>query len=183
MCICCKQHSCRRNYKCRELRSGDHSCYSYIIFLVILKFLYSCLCVDVVHYFSVYRAALDVCTYMSTQSQTCPSIHVSVIPRAQYATHFRTISPYFVGYVQCFGEDECFSLAFGVPAVLMVISIGEVTGHEAMAECGSWLTTPVAIYIHVHVHCVHVSPLSLSLSLSLSIYIIYIFLYITMTHT
>lgn len=31
-----------------------------------------------------------------------------------------------IGYVQCFGTCECFALAFGVPAVLMIISISKL---------------------------------------------------------
>ena len=30
-----------------------------------------------------------------------------------------------VDYINCFGTCQCFALAFGVPAVLMVVSIGE----------------------------------------------------------
>lgn len=34
-----------------------------------------------------------------------------------------TLTPILRENVHCFGDDSCFSLAFGVPAVLMVISI------------------------------------------------------------
>lgn len=34
------------------------------------------------------------------------------------------ISPELRESVQCFGKESCFPLAFGVPAVLMLISIG-----------------------------------------------------------
>lgn len=36
-----------------------------------------------------------------------------------------TIAPIFREDVQCFGQTDCFPLAFGVPAVLMLVSIGE----------------------------------------------------------
>lgn len=35
-----------------------------------------------------------------------------------------TLTPILREDVQCFGEDSCFSLAFGVPAILMICSIG-----------------------------------------------------------
>ena len=35
-----------------------------------------------------------------------------------------TLLSILLGYVSCFGEDECFPLAFGVPAILMIISVG-----------------------------------------------------------
>ncbi|XP_030380895.1 peptide transporter family 1 isoform X2 [Scaptodrosophila lebanonensis] len=34
-----------------------------------------------------------------------------------------TVTPILRADVHCFGEDDCFSLAFGVPAVLMIISV------------------------------------------------------------
>lgn len=36
-----------------------------------------------------------------------------------------TLTPIFREDVHCFGEMDCFSLAFGVPAILMLISIGK----------------------------------------------------------
>jgi len=36
------------------------------------------------------------------------------------------ITPELRKSVQCFGKDSCFPLAFGVPAILMVISIGKI---------------------------------------------------------
>uniref|UniRef100_A0A1X7UEU9 Uncharacterized protein n=1 Tax=Amphimedon queenslandica TaxID=400682 RepID=A0A1X7UEU9_AMPQE len=34
------------------------------------------------------------------------------------------LTPVLRGYVSCFGEDQCFPLAFGVPAILMIVSVG-----------------------------------------------------------
>ena len=34
----------------------------------------------------------------------------------------------------CMGEDSCYSLAFGVPAVLMFIAVGEVKGVNIRKE-------------------------------------------------
>lgn len=34
-----------------------------------------------------------------------------------------TVTPIFRYDVSCFGEDDCFPLAFGVPAILMALSI------------------------------------------------------------
>lgn len=36
-----------------------------------------------------------------------------------------TVTPILREDVHCFGEKECYSLAFGVPAVLMAVSIGK----------------------------------------------------------
>lgn len=36
-----------------------------------------------------------------------------------------TITPILREDVHCFGEEDCFSLAFGVPGVLMITSIGK----------------------------------------------------------
>lgn len=36
-----------------------------------------------------------------------------------------TITPILRSDVHCFGESSCYSLAFGVPAVLMIVSIGK----------------------------------------------------------
>lgn len=35
------------------------------------------------------------------------------------------ITPYLRANVHCFGENDCYSLAFGVPALLMITSIGK----------------------------------------------------------
>lgn len=35
-----------------------------------------------------------------------------------------TLTPILREDVHCFGENECYSLAFGVPGVLMIVSIG-----------------------------------------------------------
>lgn len=35
-----------------------------------------------------------------------------------------TITPMLRADVHCFGESDCFSLAFGVPAILMILSLG-----------------------------------------------------------
>lgn len=35
-----------------------------------------------------------------------------------------TITPMLRSDVHCFGENDCYSLAFGVPAVLMITAIG-----------------------------------------------------------
>lgn len=37
-----------------------------------------------------------------------------------------TLTPILREDVHCFGEDTCFSLAFGVPGALMIISIGKL---------------------------------------------------------
>lgn len=37
-----------------------------------------------------------------------------------------TITPVLRTRVHCFGENECYPLAFGVPAILMMIAIGEL---------------------------------------------------------
>lgn len=37
-----------------------------------------------------------------------------------------TLTPILREDVKCFGEDSCFSLAFGVPGALMLLSIGEL---------------------------------------------------------
>lgn len=39
----------------------------------------------------------------------------------------------YIGYVKCFGEDECFPLAFVVPAALMIVSIGELLSVELLS--------------------------------------------------
>lgn len=36
------------------------------------------------------------------------------------------ITPFLRENVHCFGENHCYSLAFGVPAILMIISIGKL---------------------------------------------------------
>lgn len=37
-----------------------------------------------------------------------------------------TIIPNLKTKVHCFGEDDCYPLAFGVPAILMIVSIGKI---------------------------------------------------------
>lgn len=37
-----------------------------------------------------------------------------------------SITPILKSKVYCFGQDDCYSLAFGVPAVLMLIAIGKI---------------------------------------------------------
>lgn len=36
----------------------------------------------------------------------------------------KTLSPIFRSHVHCFGDKECYSLAFGAPVVVIIISIG-----------------------------------------------------------
>lgn len=53
-------------------------------------------------YFSVFYLAINIGSLIST-----------------------TLTPILREDVQCFGENECYSLAFGVPGALMLVSIGE----------------------------------------------------------
>ncbi|XP_017025219.2 peptide transporter family 1-like [Drosophila kikkawai] len=46
-----------------------------------------------------------------------------------------TVTPILRADVQCFGDDDCFSLAFGVPAVLMVISVLIFMAGKGMYRC------------------------------------------------
>lgn len=39
-----------------------------------------------------------------------------------------TLTPILREDVKCFGEHDCFSLAFGVPAILMAVAIGKLFG-------------------------------------------------------
>lgn len=39
------------------------------------------------------------------------------------------LTPVLRNNVHCFGEDSCFPLAFAVPGVLMVVSLGKFTEH------------------------------------------------------
>lgn len=36
------------------------------------------------------------------------------------------LTPVLRNDVKCFGENNCFSLAFGVPAILMIVSVGMI---------------------------------------------------------
>lgn len=42
------------------------------------------------------------------------------------------ITPNLRTNVQCFGENDCYALAFGVPTILMAISIGTVIAHSGV---------------------------------------------------
>lgn len=59
-----------------------------------------------------------------------------------------TITPVLRARVHCFGEDDCYPLAFGVPAILMVAAIGEscITWNEKKKTFKNFLIT-VRIYI------------------------------------
>ena len=35
------------------------------------------------------------------------------------------LTPYLRTAYQCFGQDSCFPLAFGVPSILMVVAVGK----------------------------------------------------------
>lgn len=39
------------------------------------------------------------------------------------------VTPILRSDVKCFGEDDCFPLAFGLPALLIIISIGKLNCH------------------------------------------------------
>lgn len=43
------------------------------------------------------------------------------------------VTPIFRNDVKCFGDNDCFSLAFGVPAVLMAVSIGNATQNSTIS--------------------------------------------------
>ena len=36
------------------------------------------------------------------------------------------LTPYLRTAFQCFGQDSCFPLAFGVPCILMVVAVGKL---------------------------------------------------------
>ena len=36
------------------------------------------------------------------------------------------LTPYLRTSYQCFGQDSCFPLAFGVPAILMAVAVGKL---------------------------------------------------------
>jgi solute carrier family 15 oligopeptide transporter 1 len=40
------------------------------------------------------------------------------------------ITPIFRSEVSCFGEPNCYTLAFGVPTILMVIAIGKLCSQD-----------------------------------------------------
>lgn len=40
------------------------------------------------------------------------------------------LTPVLRANVHCFGDDTCYSLAFGVPAVLMIVSVGEFMNYS-----------------------------------------------------
>lgn len=44
------------------------------------------------------------------------------------------VTPVLRAKVHCFGEDDCYPLAFGVPAILMITSIGESTFLRTFSE-------------------------------------------------
>lgn len=45
-----------------------------------------------------------------------------------------TITPVLRAYVHCFGHDDCFPLAFGVPAILMFIAIGKYSIYSGLEQ-------------------------------------------------
>lgn len=45
-----------------------------------------------------------------------------------------TVTPILRHDVNCFGEDDCFSLAFGVPGILMLLSIGILNNKIILSE-------------------------------------------------
>jgi len=49
-----------------------------------------------------------------------------------------SITPELRKSVQCFGKDSCFPLAFGVPAFLMMISIGKIFTIKYHNSSISW---------------------------------------------
>lgn len=46
-----------------------------------------------------------------------------------------TLTPILREDVKCFGENDCFSIAFGVPALLMAVSIGKLSDILVNHEC------------------------------------------------
>lgn len=45
-----------------------------------------------------------------------------------------TLTPIFRSDVHCFGDDDCYSLAFGMPAILMIASIGELILNKTLCR-------------------------------------------------
>lgn len=48
--------------------------------------------------------------------------------------------------VHCFGDTDCYSLAFGVPAILMIISIGNISLQSRM-KCNVSFLTQILIFV------------------------------------
>lgn len=46
-----------------------------------------------------------------------------------------TVTPLLRGDVHCFGEDDCFSLAFGIPAILMIVSVLVFIAGKSRYRC------------------------------------------------
>lgn len=59
------------------------------------------------------------------------------------------LTPVFRADVHCFGDDTCFPLAFGVPAILMLVAVGQfsVSIHILMRMMCWWLNPLLAIFI------------------------------------
>jgi hypothetical protein len=47
----------------------------------------------------------------------------------RHAIFYPVITPVFRRDVHCFGVDSCYPLAFGVPALIMVLAVGNMTPY------------------------------------------------------
>ena len=86
----------------------------------------------------------------SVQITFCPNYISNIILLKSFLT--RTLSLHFYFFfnfrqdIQCFGDDTCYALAFGVPALLMLVAtvilvVGDKTvGYTHKAPQGSILT-------------------------------------------
>ena len=79
--------------------------------------------------------------------RTCSYIHGHVLYIFSSSIHVYIPTLYyvlFVDYINCFDTCQCFALAFGVPAVLMVVSLGK--GHHCAHVYILTLTT--GMFVH-----------------------------------
>ena len=79
--------------------------------------------------------------------RTCSYIHGHVLYIFSSSIHVYIPTLYyvlFVDYINCFDIYQCFALAFGVPAVLMIVSLGK--GHHCAHVYTPTLTT--GMFVH-----------------------------------
>ena len=61
---------------------------------------------------------ISTCVYTCTCTNTCAYMNMYTLGYCPLADD-----------IDCFGTGECFALAFGVPAVLMIVSLGKLYAH------------------------------------------------------
>jgi len=68
-----------------------------------------------------------------------------------------TITPELRKSVQCFGKDSCFPLAFGVPAFLMIISIGKIfiINHITRRYSEEFLKSYCLLNCNIYIYILH----------------------------